>query len=56
MTPTPMQRRLLAVGGAIAGIALGLRAADVWNPGVDVRLVVWDLAAGWAFICGGLAA
>jgi signal transduction histidine kinase len=53
---TPTRRRLLAVGGAIAGIALGLRAADAWNPGVDVRLVVWDLAVGWAFIAGGLAA
>ena len=53
---TTTQRRVLAVGGAVAGIALGLRAADAWNPGVDVRLVVWDLAVGWAFIGGGLAA
>ena len=53
---SPARRRLLALGGAAAGVALGLRAADAWNPGVDVRLVVWDLAVGWAFIGGGLAA
>ena len=53
---TARQRRLLALAGMLAGIALGLRAAAAWNPGVDVRLIAWDLAVGWAFIGGGLAA
>lgn len=53
---TSRRRSVLAVAGATAGIALGLRAAAAWNPGVDPRLVVWDLAVGWSFIGGGLAA
>ena len=53
---TSRRRWALAVAGAMAGIALGLRAAAAWNPGVDPRLVVWDLAVGWSFIGGGLAA
>ena len=53
---TSRRRRVLAVAGAVVGIALGLRAAAAWNPGVDPRLVVWDLAVGWSFIGGGLAA
>jgi signal transduction histidine kinase len=53
---TSRRRSVLAVAGAMAGIVLGLRAAAAWNPGVDPRLVVWDLAVGWSFIGGGLAA
>jgi signal transduction histidine kinase len=53
---TPRRHWVLAAVGAVAGIALGLRAAAAWNPGVDPRLVVWDLAVGWSYIGGGLAA
>ena len=53
---TSRRRSVLAAAGVAAGIALGLRAAAAWNPGVDPRLVVWDLAVGWSFIGGGLAA
>ena len=53
---TSRRRWVLAAAGAMAGIALGLRAGAAWNPGVDPRLVVWDLAVGWSFIGGGLAA
>ena len=53
---TSRRRWVLAGAGAVAGIALGLRAAAAWNPGVDPRLVVWDLAVGWSYIGGGLAA
>ena len=53
---TSWRRWVLAAAGAMAGIVLGLRAGAAWNPGVDPRLVVWDLAVGWSFIGGGLAA
>ena len=53
---TSRRRWVLAVAGAVVGIGLGLRAAAAWNPGVDPRLVVWDLGVGWSFIGGGLAA
>jgi signal transduction histidine kinase len=53
---TSRRRWVLAVAGAVVGIALGLRAAAAWNPGVDPRLVVWDLVVGWSFIGGGLVA
>jgi hypothetical protein len=53
---TSWRRWVLAAAGAMAGIALGLRAGAAWNPGVDPWLVVWDLAVGWSFIGGGLAA
>ena len=48
------RRRILSYPGAAAGIALGLAAALSWNPGIDPRIVVADLAVGWVFIGGGL--
>jgi signal transduction histidine kinase len=36
-----------------AGIILGLIAETGWPPGIDLRLVVADLATGWLFIGGG---
>jgi signal transduction histidine kinase len=49
-------RWILAGGGVAAGIALGILAADAWNAGVDPVLVVADVAVGWAFMGGGIAA
>ena len=53
---SPTGRRVIAFVGAAAGILIGLRAASSWSPGVDPRIVVADLAVGWLFIGGGLAA
>jgi signal transduction histidine kinase len=53
---TSRRRWVLVVAGAMAGLALGLCAAAAWNPGVDPRLVAWDLAVGWSYIVGGLVA
>jgi signal transduction histidine kinase len=49
-------RWILAAGGLAAGIALGILAADAWNVGVDPVIVVADVAVGWAFVGGGIAA
>lgn len=48
--------RVLTFLGVGAGIALGLAAAGSWNPGIDARIVAADLAVGWVFIGGGIAA
>ncbi len=50
------RHRALALAGVAAGIVVGLRAASSWSPGVDPRIVVADLAVGWVFIGGGIAA
>lgn len=33
----------------------GLGAATSWNPGVDLAIIVADLAVGWSFVGGGIA-
>jgi signal transduction histidine kinase len=42
--------------GLASGIVLGIVAETAWNPGVDERVVAADLAVGWAFLGGGIAA
>jgi signal transduction histidine kinase len=49
-------RRLLVVTALAAGIVLGLVAETAWNLGVDPRVIIADLAVGWAFLAGGITA
>ena len=50
------RHRVLTFLGVGAGSALGLAAAGSWNAGIDSRIIVADLAVGWVFIGGGIAA
>jgi signal transduction histidine kinase len=50
------RRRVLTLLGVAAGVALVIAAARSWNPGIDPRIVIADLAVGFVFIGGGIAA
>ncbi len=48
--------RALVGIGLVSGVVIGIVAESAWNPGVDERVVAADLAVGWAFLGGGIAA
>jgi signal transduction histidine kinase len=47
---------LLTLFGVAVAIALGIAAARSWNPGIDSRIVIADLAVGFFYTGSGIAA